>query len=229
MERDGPLSITARARVHAALGDPIRLSIMDMLALGDASPREIGDALGLPSNLLAHHLKTLQDVGLVERTRSEADRRRTYLRMVPGTLSGLTPVTVRQAPRVVFVCAHNSARSQLAAALWADGSDVPVASAGTRPAARVHPCAVATARDHGLTLEGSRPRRIDEVVRPDDLVVAVCDQAHEGLAGTDHLHWSVPDPVSRETGEAFERAFHELADRVSRLSAAVRPPGEATG
>ena len=56
-------SLEARARVHAALGDPARLAIVDALALGDASPGEIARDLGMPTNLVAHHVKVLQDAG----------------------------------------------------------------------------------------------------------------------------------------------------------------------
>ncbi|GAA4567037.1 helix-turn-helix domain-containing protein [Planotetraspora kaengkrachanensis] len=212
--------------MHAALGDPSRLSIVDRLALGDASPGEIGRLLGLPTNLLAHHVKILQEAGVVERQRSEGDRRRTYLRLVPRTLAELLPSTYRQAPRVVFVCTHNSARSQLAAALWVRKSSVPVASAGTQPAERVHPQAVGVARHHGLTLDKAHTAHLDAVVRPDDLVVAVCDSAHEDLGGGDHLHWSVPDPVRSGTDDAFERAFADIADRIDRLAPAVHLPKE---
>ena len=41
--------------MHSALGDPVRLAIADALAVSDASPGELGQSLGLPSNLLAHH------------------------------------------------------------------------------------------------------------------------------------------------------------------------------
>src|SRR3954447_21012897 len=111
-------SLRARARVHAALGDPARLAIVDALTLGDASPGEIGADLGMATNLVAHHVKVLQDAGLIVRTRSEGDRRRTYLRLEPQVLASLTPPRLDGAARVVFVCTHNSARSQLAAALW---------------------------------------------------------------------------------------------------------------
>ncbi len=71
-----PFSVERRARIHAALGDPARLAIVDTLGLGDASPGEIGHDLGLPTNLVAHHVKVLSEAGLVVRTRSEGDRRR---------------------------------------------------------------------------------------------------------------------------------------------------------
>ncbi|MGI3226135.1 MarR family transcriptional regulator [Streptomyces sp. GTA36] len=157
------------------------MAIIDRLLLSDASPGELGQELGLPSNLLAHHLKLLEQVGLIERSRSEGDRRRTYLRLRVQALADTMATPLRTAPRVVFVCTHNSARSHLAAALWKRHSTVPVASAGTQPASRVHPRALATARKHGLSLAHARTAHIDETLRPDDLVVAVCDNAHEQL------------------------------------------------
>lgn len=219
------LSVRRRAQVHAALGEPARLAIVDRLLLGDASPTEIGHELGLPSNLLAHHVKLLAQAGVVERTRSEGDHRRTYLRLRPATLAGLVSLDVRTAPRVVFVCTHNSARSQLAAALWRQHSQIPVTSAGTHPAQRVHPRAVAVARTAGLSLADARTAQVADVLHDDDLVVAVCDNAHEELGPGHRLHWSVPDPARVDTDAAFTRAFTELADRIDRLAPAVRLPG----
>ncbi|MEQ4717667.1 ArsR family transcriptional regulator [Nonomuraea sp. B19D2] len=226
MNIDGFSSLEARARVHAALGDPGRLAIVDRLLLGDASPGEVGQVLGLPTNLLAHHLKLLQDAGVIERHRSEGDRRRTYLRLVPQSLSGLVPAAARPAPRIVFVCTHNSARSQLAAALWSRTSAVPATSAGTQPASRVHPNALALAARHGLDLGHAATRHVEGTLRPDDLVVAVCDAAHEQLADLERLHWSIPDPVRIGSDEAFERAYTDIADRVQRLAPAIHPPEE---
>ncbi|WP_158839726.1 arsenate reductase/protein-tyrosine-phosphatase family protein [Saccharothrix deserti] len=229
MTTDWPSDTVARARVHAALGEPARLAVVDLLVLGDASPGEVGRALGLPSNLLAHHVKLLEQAGIVERSRSEGDHRRTYLRLRTAALTELVPSGLREAPRVVFVCSHNSARSQLAAALWEQRSNVPTASAGTRPAERVHPLAVATARTHGLSLTRARTHHLDDVLRPDDLVVAVCDNAHEELTDhTDRLHWSVPDPAAVGTRDAFDAAYRDLADRVERLVPAVRPASEGS-
>jgi ArsR family transcriptional regulator, arsenate/arsenite/antimonite-responsive transcriptional repressor / arsenate reductase (thioredoxin) len=212
--------VVARARLHAALGEPARLAIVDRLVLGDASPGELSQTLGVPSNLLAHHVKLLQQAGVVERSRSEGDHRRTYLRLRPSALADLVPSGVVSAPRVVFVCTHNSARSQLAAALWRRRSQVPAASAGTEPARQVHPLAVAAALEHGLSLARASTAHVGEVLRPDDLVVAVCDNAHEALT-VQRLHWSVPDPASAGTEDAFDQAFTDLADRVDRLAPAV--------
>ena len=47
------------------MGDPARLLIIDTLSMGDASPTELQTALGMPSNLLAHHLKVLEGEGMI--------------------------------------------------------------------------------------------------------------------------------------------------------------------
>lgn len=227
MDVEWSTGLRSRARVHAALGEPARLAMVDRLVLGDASPTEIGRELGLPSNLLAHHLRLLEQAGVIERSRSEGDHRRMYLRLRPVALADLAPVGMRAAPRVVFVCTHNSARSQLAAALWRRQSPVPAASAGTHPASRVHRRAVAVAKSRGVSLARARTWQVDDVLRDGDLVVAVCDNAHEELgAHPDRLHWSVPDPARIDTDDAFEQAFRDIADRVGRLAPAVRLPGE---
>src|ERR671919_408462 len=214
------LSRDRRVAIHAALGDPARLAIVDTLALTDASPSELGRVLDMPSNLLAHHLGVLQDAGVIVRGRSEADKRRTYVQLSPGALGFAAAPWPQDVPRVVFVCTQNSARSQLAAALWASRAGVPAASAGTRPALHVHSRAVAVARRHGLELRRARTAHVRDVLRPDDLVVAVCDHAYEELAGdgAPQLHLSIPDPARSRAADAFDRAFDSLNDRVERLA-----------
>ena len=152
-----------RAIMHAALADPARLRITDTLLAGDASPSELAALLAMPSNLLAHHLHVLQQAGIITRRRSEGDRRRTYLQLVPGALDSLAPPAARAAARVLFVCTANSARSHLAAALWRRASAVPAVSAGTHPAAAIDPGAIAAAGRHRLPLPRLRPRHVGDV------------------------------------------------------------------
>ncbi|MDE3722782.1 helix-turn-helix domain-containing protein [Nocardiopsis sp. N85] len=219
-------SLERRAALHAALADPARLAITDALCTGDASPSELGERLGMRSNLIAHHLRVLAEAGLTTRTRSEADHRRVYIRLLPEAFGALVPTSLLRAPRVVFVCTRNSARSQLAAALWRHRSPVPAVSAGTRPGERVHEGAVAVAHRHGLHLKAENTAHVQDVLRQDDLVVAVCDSAHEELPRTRaRLHWSVPDPVRAGTEAAFDDAFSQISDRVERLAPAVHPEG----
>ncbi|WP_041450998.1 arsenate reductase/protein-tyrosine-phosphatase family protein [Hoyosella subflava] len=214
-----------RAAIHAALGDPARVELADLVAEGDRSPSELQTALEMKSNLLAHHLGVLERANIVRKRRSEADRRRTYWTLVPGTLEALLPRTVRTVPRVVFVCTHNSARSQLATALWSQNSTVPATSAGTDPARTIHPRALAAARRHALPLTPMTPRRLDEVRAPGDVLIAVCDNAHEQLSPNEQrLHWSVPDPARDDTDAAFDQAVDELSRRIARVAPTFQQP-----
>lgn len=212
-----------RASVHAALADPGRLAIVDHLMSADASPSELQASLSMSSNLLAHHLKVLQDAGLINRVRSEGDRRRTYITLIHEALESLVPSGGEKVERVVFVCTQNSARSQLATAIWHRRSAVPVTSAGTHPAPKVHPGAVAAARRRNLSLRPRRPQYLSDVLRPTDLVIAVCDNAHEELPPQiRRLHWSIPDPVRVARRDAFDQALDDLTDRINRFVLTVR-------
>jgi ArsR family transcriptional regulator, arsenate/arsenite/antimonite-responsive transcriptional repressor / arsenate reductase (thioredoxin) len=229
MNTEQSSDLARRAAVHAALADPARLLITDSLSEGDASPSALAALLGMPSNLLAHHLAVLEQAGLVSRRRSEGDHRRTYLRLVPGTLEPLARPPARTARRVLFVCTANSARSHLAAALWRRASEIPAASAGTRPAAAIDPGAIAAAGRHHLPMRRLRPRHIDQVRQDGDLVVTVCDMAREELGRLAAVHWSVPDPVPAGDPGSFDAALADLGQRVGRLAprlaATPGPPG----
>ncbi len=208
--------------MHAALADPARLRIVDLLAVGDLSPSEVGTRLGLASNLLAHHLGVLEGAGLMSRHRSEGDRRRTYLSLTSrghrlpaeAAVPGVPPPVFR---RVLFVCTANTARSHLAAALWRRSSPLDAASAGTHPGERVHRGVVDAARRHDLVLPDVAPRLLSETLDAGDLVITVCDRAHEELGDLAWTHWSVPDPVPVGTPAAFDAAHDALQDRVTGL------------
>lgn len=215
-------TIARRAAVYSALGDPARLTIVEYLQLGDAAPSRLQTMLPMPANLLSHHVGVLERAGLVRRSRSQADGRRVYLSLVPEGLELIGQRSTLACPRIVFVCTENAARSQLAAAIWTRRGDLPVASAGTNPARQVHPGALAAARRHDLPMAPVAPRRLTDVLAPDDLVVAVCDNAYEEMRSpVDWLHWSVPDAGTRSDERAFDNAIAELDERISRLLPAV--------
>lgn len=207
---------------HAALADPSRLAIAQYLHASDATPGELGQRFAIPSNLMAHHLRSLEKAGLVESHRSEHDARRHYVRLrhedpavpelVAVGLGAPTPPT-----RVLFVCTRNSARSKLAAALWRRVSDVPAADAGTAPAEAPHPMTRRVARRLDLEIDAAM-HRVEDTLRG-DLVVTVCDHVHETWGGpAGRLHWSVRDPVSSGTEAAFERTAAALSTRIENLA-----------
>jgi len=215
--------VKKRAAVHAALGEPARLAIVEALRLSDQSPSSLGHWLGIDSNLLAHHLDVLEGVGLIERIASSGDRRRRYVKLTDHALENLFPAALLFVKAILFVCIHNSARSPLAAALWNHKSAVRAESAGTHPSDQVHPLAVEVAARHGIDLSDVVPRSLSQVTVSPDLIVTVCDRAHEELDPTEapRIHWSIPDPAATGTWEAFERAMRMLDQRIKVLSQRV--------
>ncbi len=218
--------IDDRAHIHAALGDPHRLRVVDELLLGDRTFRELADVAALPTNAAAHHIAVLESAGLIERRVSEGDHRRRYLTLRRDRLDGLAITPEIDPGFVLFVCTHNSARSQFAAALWRSRTGRAADSAGSEPAERIDPLAIRAAADFGLDLSGATPKGYDAVGHRPDLVVSVCDRAHEKGPPFKArlLHWSIPDPVLVGTPEAFRLAFSTLAHRVDRLAVASSGP-----
>ncbi len=115
--------------------------------------------------------------------------------------------------RVLILCTGNSARSQIAEALFNQmGRGRFVAeSAGSHPAARVHPLAVETLREAGIDWTGRHPRGLDGLAAQHwDFVITVCDRAKEAcpfFPGQPVLaHWGMPDPADVEGDEARRRA-----------------------
>jgi protein-tyrosine-phosphatase len=66
---------------------------------------------------------------------------------------------------------------------------IAAASAGTHPGEWIHPGAVEAADRHGLALPDVAPQRLDAVQRAGDLVITVCDRAHEELGPLGWAHW----------------------------------------
>jgi arsenate reductase len=128
--------------------------------------------------------------------------------------------------RVLFLCTHNSARSQIAEAVLRKrgGDRFEVASAGSEPSGAVHPLALRLIEQIGGDPEAHRSKGLDEVLATEwDLVITVCDQAAEAcpvLPGrTVSAHWGVPDPSKVEGSEerraaAFRDAYSALAKRI---------------
>jgi arsenate reductase len=127
--------------------------------------------------------------------------------------------------RVLFLCAHNSARSQMAEGFLRAfaGERFDIQSAGTR-ATRVHPRAISVMREVGVDISRHQSKSVDDVGEGWDVVVTVCDAScpvppRSGL----RLRWKVPDPsIARGTEaerlEVFRRVRDSIRSRVRLLA-----------
>lgn len=122
---------------------------------------------------------------------------------------------------VIFACVHNAGRSQMAAALFnaaADPARARASSAGTDPAARVHPVVVDVMREVGVDLSRAQPQRLPEhVVRGASLLVTMgCGEACPYVPGVARDDWPLDDPQGRPL-EDVRRIRDAIAARVAAL------------
>ncbi len=126
--------------------------------------------------------------------------------------------------RVLFLCTHNSARSQMAEGLLKHygGNRYEVFSAGTSPS-RVHPMTVEVMAERGIDLTGQRSKSIDEFLGQDfDFIITTCDDAKNRCpvfpGRGEMLHWDVEDPAAAEgTKEEGLKAFRRVRDELEEL------------
>jgi arsenate reductase (thioredoxin) len=125
--------------------------------------------------------------------------------------------------RVLFLCTHNSARSQMAEGFLRSmaGDRFEVASAGTE-ATRVHPLAVRAMMEFGVDVSRHTSKIVDQfVAQPWDYVITVCDAANEACPmfpqKSSRLHWSFDDP-SQATGSDDQKleVFRQIRDQIKR-------------
>ena len=125
---------------------------------------------------------------------------------------------------VVFACVHNAGRSQMAAAFFNALADPKIAravSAGTEPAERVHPEAIAVMGELGLDLSTARPRRLtDELVAGATLLITMgCGEACPVVPGLRRDDWPIEDPQGQPL-ERVREIREEIRRRVEELVAA---------
>ncbi|MBF6591902.1 MAG: arsenate reductase ArsC [Ktedonobacterales bacterium] len=154
--------------------------------------------------------------------------------MSPDHTSASAHAAGSQPLRVLFLCTHNSARSQMAEALLRTrgGPHYAVFSAGTHPRA-VHALARQAMAEQGLDLSaaaGYHAKGIGDFAEqpPMDLVVTVCDEAAEECpyfpGARRQEHWGFPDPSAAVGSEeqrlaAFRRVRDAIAARVDQFLA----------
>ena len=124
--------------------------------------------------------------------------------------------------KVLFLCAGNSCRSQMAEG-WLRhlaGDRFDVQSAGTQPAG-LNPGAVAVMREAGVDISAHRSKHLDEFTGMQfDLVVTVCDRAKETCpifpGARTALHWSFDDPAAAQgPDEARQAVFRRVRDEIA--------------
>jgi arsenate reductase len=135
-------------------------------------------------------------------------------------------------PRVLFLCTHNSARSQMAEGLlrYLGGSRFEVHSAGTE-ATHVRPFAIEAMAELGIDISQQQSKTLDRYLgEPFDAVITVCDQAAEACpvvpGARRRLHWSFPDP-SKATGPRDEQLaiYRQVRDAIAaRIRDELLPP-----
>jgi len=121
--------------------------------------------------------------------------------------------------RVVFLCGHNAARSQMAEGfLRSLGGDRFIAESAGTVASELHPLAVRAMREVGVDISAQRSKSIDELAGPFDVCVTVCDaNCPIPPRATLQLRWSFADPaLARGTEEEQLAAFRSVRDGIER-------------
>jgi len=134
---------------------------------------------------------------------------------------------VAQRCRVLFLCTHNSARSQMAEGLlrYLAGDRFEAYSAGTE-ATRVRPLAIRVMEEIGIDTSSQASKTLDRYLNePFDYVITVCDEANEACpffpGASTRLHWSLTDPSQAEGSQqeriaVFRRVRDELRNRIEQ-------------
>ena len=221
------------------LADEVRWKLVRALARSDRRVRELVQIVDAPYNLVSYHLKQLKLHDLVAEHRSSRDARDVYYSLnieglrdrylmsadsvhpaIRATRS-VEPVTdeVKKAskPRVLILCRHNSARSQMAEGILRSMShgSVDVMSAGSEPTA-LNPDAVSAMARAGIDISHQLSKSMNEFTRETlDYVITVCDSVREVCpifpGEPERIHWSFPDPSDIEDPDQRTRAFDQTA------------------
>lgn len=117
---------------------------------------------------------------------------------------------------VLFLCIHNSGRSQMAAGFMRHlgAGRVPVFSAGSEPANAINPSAVAVMKEVGIDIASAQPQLWTmEMLEAVDVVVTMgCGDACPFLPGKKYVDWPLEDPAGRGVD-----AVRPIRDEIQRL------------
>lgn len=118
--------------------------------------------------------------------------------------------------RVLFLCTHNSARSQMAEGLLRHlaGDRFEAFSAGTE-ATGVRPLAIRAMAEMGIDISSQQSKALNRYLgQPFDIIITVCDEANEACpvfpGAREQLHWSFPDPSAAAGTEEERLAVYRM-------------------
>ena len=141
------------------------------------------------------------------------------------TTPATTSATETNRPTVLFVCVHNAGRSQMAAGYLQHlaGDRIDVLSAGSEPADRINPVAVAAMAEDGVDIAGAQPRILNnEAVKASDVVVTMgCGDACPFYPGKRYEDWTLDDPAGQDL-DTVRRIRDDIRRRVEDLIASLR-------
>jgi len=222
------------------LAHDIRWRILLALSRSDHRVEELVKQIRQPHNLISYHLKRLRLQKLVSQRRSSADARDIYYSLNLDQFSRLyfetgqvlhpalsEPIsephlkaeTLASSPvRVLFLCTHNSARSQMAEGFLRKlgGDQIEVFSAGSEPTA-IHTLTIKVMSKIGIDLSQHPVRHFVEFAgQTFDYIITVCDRVREVCplfpGDPEQIHWSFPDPVAIEGDlQTLENGFQDTA------------------
>jgi ArsR family transcriptional regulator, arsenate/arsenite/antimonite-responsive transcriptional repressor / arsenate reductase (thioredoxin) len=231
------------------IGHSLRWQLVSALARTDLHVQELVDLVNESQNLVSYHLRKLRLSGLVHERRSIADAREVYYSLDLERMRRLyfaagselhpalsepdgqpTPSTASDRKlRVLFLCTHNSARSQIAEGILRSKSSglIEVFSAGTE-ATRIHPLAIQAMQAHQIDISGQHSKNMEQFLDQSfDYIITVCDRAKESCpvfpGDPVRIHWSFPDPAAVEGPErvryqAFIETTVQMITRISYLT-----------
>jgi protein-tyrosine-phosphatase len=233
------------------LADDTRRAIVRMLAVSDMRVGEIADGLRAPQNAVSYHLRLLRELGLLRDRRGGYDARDVYYSLdldrlnslymaagdslhpgLPGQATGpagdwAAGDRVAEPVRILFLCTHNSARSQMAEAIARKigGDSVEAYSAGTI-VSELHPLTVRLLGEWDVDMSGHYSKTLDRFLGEEfDYIITTCDRANESCpvfpGDPKRIHWSFPDPKLIEDPverlEVFRTVRAELCTRIRYL------------
>lgn len=231
----------------------IRWQLLQLLAQSDLKVQELVNLLNQPQNLVSYHLQKLRKHQLINEHKSIADGREIYYSLDMERVKALffssgkalhpaleehesqssNQITSSDPIRVLFLCTHNSARSQMAEGILRDRArgQIEVFSAGTDPAT-IHPMAIRALAEMGIDISNHHSKSLDQFVgQAFDYIITVCDRARESCPvfpwDPVRIHWSFPDPAGLEGSEAeryqaFKETALQLNTRITYLITMIR-------